>query len=235
MSQNNKKVFVSWSGGKEASLSCYRVMKNLNVESAYLLNMVSEDGTHSRSHGLGVEVLKAQADAIGVPIVQKRATWRDYEGEFKKALADFKKKGVEVGVFGDIDVQEHRDWVERVCEESEIKPLLPLWQGERRFLLEEFIDAGFKAIIVAVNLLFLGEEWLGREINKEFMDDLRKLSNVDLCGEKGEYHTFVYDGPFFKKPISFTIGKKIFTKTHGFLEIKIDSRFPRFRGDGNDN
>jgi uncharacterized protein (TIGR00290 family) len=219
MQQKPVKVFVSWSGGKETSLSCYRVIKNQDIKVAYLLNMISEDGKHSRSHGISSELLKIQAEAIGIPLVQRKTTWDTYEEEFKKAVLGFKKDGVEKGVFGDIDLQEHRDWVERVCNEVGVKAHLPLWKKEREKLLKEFIKVGFKAIVVATNTDFLGQEWLGREINEEFIEDLRFQSNIDLCGEKGEYHTFVYDGPIFKKPVEVAVGKKTFRDKHWFLEL----------------
>lgn len=213
------KAFVSWSGGKETSLSCYKIMQNQDVKVAYLLNMISEDGKYSRSHGIGSDLLRAQAEAIGIPIFQRKATWKTYEEEFKRAISDLEKDGIEAGVFGDIDLQEHRDWVERACKDMGIKPILPLWKEERGKLLEEFIQAGFKAVVVATNGDFLGEEWLGREIDEKFVEYLKALGNIDLCGERGEYHTFVYDGPIFKKSVKFIIGKKVLKDKHWFLEF----------------
>lgn len=213
------KTFVSWSGGKDSALACYLAQKNHATEVMSLLNMLSENGTHSRSHHLSVEMLQLQASAMGIPLVQMQAAWQHYEEEFKKALLKFKKEGIQTGVFGDIDVQEHRDWVERVCNETGMQALLPLWQRTRESLMEEFISAGFKAVIVTVNLEFLGSKWLGRQIDSEFVKDIKRLSQVDLCGENGEYHTFVYDGPIFKRPVAFATTKKIESQTHCFLEV----------------
>lgn len=219
---NKMKAFVSWSGGKETSLACYRALKGENINVAYLLNMISEDGKHSRSHGVSSKLLKIQAEAIGIPIIQRGAAWGNYEEEFKKAVSRLKKENVQAGVFGDIDVQEHRGWVERVCGEAGVKPVLPLWKGEREELLKEFIQAGFRAIIVATQPDLLGKEWLGRQINREFMKDLNGLGSVDLCGENGEYHTFVYDGPIFKRPVGFKTGRKMLKDDHWFLELKLE-------------
>ncbi|MFA4888159.1 MAG: diphthine--ammonia ligase [Candidatus Omnitrophota bacterium] len=255
MSQKHRKAFVSWSGGKDSALACYNAIKNDGIEIAYLLNMLSENGTHSRSHHLSVAVLKAQAEAMGIPIVQRQARWGDYEEEFKKALAVFKEEGVQTGVFGDIDVQEHRDWVERVCSESGLNAILPLWQRSREPLMGEFIAAGFKAVIVAVNparnrlpraavdvvnskelglkehgisngvkLECMGSVWLGRQLDRQFVEDMKRLPQVDLCGENGEYHTFVYDGPIFKVPVAFSAGDKMHTQTHSFLDIVLKER-----------
>jgi len=216
------KAFISWSGGKDGVLAYYRTAQQYpEVCISYLLNMTSEDGRHSRSHGISSKLLKAQAEAIGVPIVQKKTTWEDYEKAFKQVVSTFKKEGIEAGIFGDIDLQEHRDWVERVCKDLDIKPILPLWKEEREKLVKEFIQLGFKAIIVATNSKFLDDKWLGRQINEKFIHDLKALGNIDLCGESGEYHTLVYDGPIFKRGLKFKIGEKILKNGHWFLEIKM--------------
>jgi len=219
-----KKVFVSWSGGKDSALAFYNAMKDGKTEVAYLLNMLSESGTHSRSHHLSVSVLKAQAEAMTIPIMQRQATWGGYEEEFKKALAFFKKEGIQAGVFGDIDVEEHRDWVERVSSESGLNATLPLWQRSRESLMDEFIAVGFKAVIVAVKLECMGAEWLGRQLDRQFVEDMKRLPQVDLCGENGEYHTFVYDGPVFKAPVTFSTGEKMHAQTRSFLDIVLKER-----------
>jgi len=97
---------------------------------------------------------------------------------------------------------------------------LPIWNEEREPLLREFIDAGFKAIIVVINEKFIGKEWLGREIDKQFIEDLKTQEDIDLCGEKGEYHTFVYDGPIFKEAVKFNISNKINKDEYWFLDLK---------------
>jgi len=213
------KSFVSWSGGKDACFSYYKAVKDNNVEAKVFLNMVSEDGKASRTHGISSRLLRSQAEAIGIPIVQKKTGWNQYETEFKKASAEFKSQGILTGVFGDIDLDEHRQWVERVCGESGINPVFPLWQKEREELLADFIRAGFEAIVVSVNRNALGSEWLGRKIDESFVSDLRKLKTVDLCGEAGEYHTFVYDGPVFKKRINILKTEKQKKEKNCFFNI----------------
>jgi len=212
------KAFVSWSGGKDSALACYRAMVN-GVKVVYLVNMLSEDGIYCRSHGISSELLKAQAKVIGIPIIQKKTTWESYEDEFKNTIMQLKKDGVSAGVFGDIDIQEHREWVERVCMETGIKAILPLWNEEREKLLREFINSGLRAIVCSINASFLGSEWLGRKVDSDFIRDLKASGNIDLCGERGEYHTFVYDGPIFKFPVRFSTGKWIQKDKNMFLEI----------------
>jgi diphthine-ammonia ligase len=212
------KTFCSWSGGKDSSLAFHEATRS-GIEITHLLNMATENGEYSRTHGLTSELLASQSEALNVRLVQRNASWDTYENEFKKAVAGIKEGNAIRGVFGDIDMIEHRNWVERVCSESGVEPILPLWLREREELLTAFIDTGFKAIVVATDKQYLGEEWLGREINRAFMHDLKALNQVDLCGEKGEYHTFVYDGPIFKRPVEFSIIRKTLMHSYWFLEI----------------
>jgi len=219
MDKEDLVAFVSWSGGKESVLSFYKA-KIAGVRIFYLLNMTREDGRFSRSHGLSYDVLRAQAESIGVPLILSQTCWEDYERNFKRKVLELKREGVNAGVFGDVDLREHREWVEKVCRDVGIKPILPLWGEDREKLLWRFIRTGFKAFVVAIHCDFLDYTWLGREVNEEFMKDLKSLGNVDLCGEKGEYHTFVFDGPIFKKKIKFTLGGKVLKDNYYFLEVK---------------
>lgn len=212
------KAFCSWSGGKESAMAFYEAERS-GVTIGRLLNMVTEDGEHSRTHGLSSMILREQSDAIRIPLSQQKATWDTYEKEFKKAVSAIKDEGIYTGVFGDIDMIEHREWVERVCSETGVNPMLPLWLREREDLITGFIDAGFKAVVVATDARYMGEEWLGRTIDSKFVKDLKAFGKVDLCGEKGEYHSFVYDGPIFKRPVEFRVDGKVLNGDYWFLRI----------------
>ncbi len=199
-------------------MSCYEA-QTAGFYPVYLLNMIDEDGSRSRSHGISRELLSIQAEAIDIPLVQKRTGWEDYEENFKEAVCHLKRQGIEKGVFGDIDLQGHRDWVERISKELSIEPILPLWGRRREDLLREFLEAGFEAIVVATKGSLLGGEWLGRRIDEELISDLKNLGGIDLWGENGEYHTFVIDGPLFKKRIIIGDSRKIEREGSFFLEI----------------
>jgi len=201
-------VFVSWSGGKESSLACYKAKAN-GLTPSYLLNMASEDGSRSRTHGLAREVLSLQAEAIGIPLIQRKTSWKEYEDNFKKTVLELKEEGIEGGVFGDIDLEEHRRWVERVCKEIGIRAHLPLWGKQQRKILEDFINFGFEAIVVAIISDTLDETWLGRKVDHKFLKDITRIKSITPCGEAGEYHTLVTDGPIFKKRM-----RIVETKTH---------------------
>ena len=212
------KAFVSWSGGKDAALSYYRAMGDFQV--THLLNMVAEDGRISRSHGIRTDVLRLQGEAMSLPVVQVRSSWETYEAEFKNALSGLKGRGVEVGIFGDIDLEEHREWVGRVSRESGMEAVLPLWGEKKRAnLIEELIEAGFEAVVVASRKDLLGPEWLGRRIDHDFVRDISKIKGVDISGENGEYHTFVVSGPIFKKRINILKSEKTIRNQHCFLDI----------------
>jgi len=214
-----KKAFVSWSGGKDCCLACFKAM-NDGLDVRFLLNMATEDGMRSRSHGLSKEVLEMQAQAIDLPLIQRMTSWNNYEQEFSKVLLELKEQGVTDGIFGDIDLDEHRLWVERVCQEYGITPHLPLWAQDQSALLREFIDSGFKALIVAVDAAVMGEEWLGRVVDANLVVDLEKAGNITPCGEAGEYHTLVIGGPLFKKDLEVSKAERIMRDNHWFLDIK---------------
>ena len=214
-------VFASWSGGKDSCFACYRaILEGFRV--SHLLNMITEDGRKSCSHGLSAELITGQSAAIGIPILQRKTAMETYEQEFKSAIHELRKVGVEGGIFGDVDFEEHREWVDRVCQAAGVQAFLPLWGCDQMQLLKEFIGAGFKALVVAVNGELFGEEWVGRELDSTFIthvSDLKQKFNISMCGEAGEYHTLVVDGPLFKKRIEILESSKVQRNGYYFLDI----------------
>jgi len=216
-----EQVFASWSGGKDSCLACYRAIDS-GLKVRYLANTITEDGKRSRSHGLPAKVIQVQSEAVGIPLVQRRTTWDNYEVEFKSMLRTFKQEGVNGGVFGDIDFVEHWQWVERVCREVDITPHLPLWGESQDKILRDFIDLGFEAIVVATKADLLGEEWLGQRVDLDFirhLEELKETKDITPCGEAGEYHTLVIDGPLFKKRMEILKTRNVFRDAHWFLDI----------------
>ncbi|MCX7680437.1 MAG: diphthine--ammonia ligase [Anaerolineae bacterium] len=189
-------LFVSWSGGKDSALAAYRARQQ-GHRLAYLLNCAAEDGSRVRAHGFPAGVVALQARAMGMPLVQVYTSWEAYEANFKDALRTLQASGVEGGVFGDMDIEEHREWVERVCTEVGLQPLLPLWKADPWALLEEFWGAGFRALVVATRLDPL---FVGRPLDRELVAEM-VVQGAHPCGERGEYHTLVTDGPLFQYPL----------------------------------
>jgi uncharacterized protein (TIGR00290 family) len=182
--------------------------------------MFGTDGARSKSHGLPPAVVKARAEALALPSVIGRAAWGDYEQVFLGQLADLKEQGLAAGVFGDIDLAPHREWVEGVCAKHEIVPHLPLWQKERRELLADFIKAGFVAVIVVVKDDRLNESFLGRRLDWQTVTDL-EAAGVDACGEEGEYHTVVTGGPLFANDLPVKYGEIVHHAGYGFLAVSL--------------
>jgi len=214
-------VFASWSGGKDSCLACYRATAG-SLKVRYLANMITGAGKRSWTHGQTPELLQVQAQAIGIPLIQHRTTGTGYETEFKNVIRSLKQEGITGGIFGDIDLEEHRQWIEGVCQQAGITPHLPLWGQNQDKILRDFIDLGFEAVIVAAKTALFDEEVLGRKVDLDFLQhlaELRKTKEITPCGEAGEYHTFVIDGPLFKKRVEILETRKITRENNHFLEI----------------
>jgi diphthine-ammonia ligase len=217
-----EKVFASWSGGKDCCLALYRARQN-GMDVRYLANTVRENGTRSCSHGISSAVIREQSKALGIPIVQQPTLNDNYESQFIKMIQAFREEGIEGGVFGDIDFNEHREWIERVCAVAGITPHLPLWLEDQKKLVEEFIDAGFESVIVAAKAELFDKDVLGRKIDRDFLsyiNELKKTMDITPCGEAGEYHSLVIDGPIFKKRLELVDTEKVQRDQHIYLEVK---------------
>lgn len=211
-------VFISWSGGKDSCLACYRAMQD-GFDVGYLLNMTDEDGHWSWVHRLSPELLEMQSQSIGIPLVQKQPKMATYESDFLNAIIDLRGSGIEGGVYGDIDIDEHRAWVEGVSVRAGITPYLPLWGLPQDRILNDFINLGFEAVIIVVNTELLGIEWLGRKVDQDCLAALRQRKGITPCGEAGEYHTFATGGPIFQQRIDIIQAKHRLKGGYGFLEI----------------
>lgn len=213
------KVITAWSGGKDSCFAYYKALKS-GLEVISLVTFM-ESETASNFHGIRSDLLDAQANSIGVPLAKRVTTPESYEKHFKDTLLSFKAKGVGGIVTGDIyEVAKHEEhWLERVCREVGYTPVRPLWQGNTTEIFKDFIGAGFKATVVRTKLSLLGKEWLGRQLDSKFLADIQKVEGVDPCGEGGEYHTVVTDGPVFKQSIKLHETEKTTRGEFGRLEI----------------
>lgn len=198
---------TSWSGGKD---SCYAMMQAVKqgLKPKVLLNMMNENGKISRSHGLPLSILHQQAQKMQLPIETVPATWGDYEEKFigvlKKLKANFE---LDAAVFGDIDLQPHRDWEEKVCKAADLEAILPLWQQDRIVLVNEMIEKGIETMIVSCNTM-MGESYLGKILTKELALELA-AKGIDPCGENGEFHTMVIYCPLFSDKITLPTFKTV--------------------------
>jgi uncharacterized protein (TIGR00290 family) len=214
------RAFASWSGGKDSCLSYYLAAES-GLKIRCLMNILNEDGDYSCTHGLPWKLLHEQALAIGLPLVQMNTNGARYESDFKKMLVNFKEKGIEGGIFGNGDVE--RKWIDSVCREVGITPYLPLEGLSKEKIINEFIAKGFEAIVVTARATILGEEWLGRKLDEQFLEDwakLRKEKNITPLGVSGAFHTMVIDGPIFKKRLEIVESNSVLRDGFWFLEVK---------------
>ncbi len=218
---NNQKFSFacSFSGGKDSCLAIYRAI-HAGGDAKKLITMFTEGGERSRSHGLHLSVVTAQSQAMNIPLLTRATSWNNYEKHFTDALASVKKEGVQSVVFGDIDIQEHRDWEERTCDGVGLRPFLPLWLEDRRSLLGEFLELGFCAMIIAVKENVLPTSLLGKTLSRTVIEEIES-QGADACGEEGEYHTLVYDGPIFQSSLQLTRGEEVLRDGYWFLNLHV--------------
>lgn len=189
---------ISWSGGKDSCAALARVLPSLNVTT--MITMFDESETRSRSHGLAPAVLSAQADRLGLRQLIGRCTWQTYNQVFSETLAELAELDVTHVVFGDIMFEDHRRWAEEQCAGHGLTAVEPLWGESTDDLFEQWVSSGAEALIVTARAEFLDESWLGRPLHRDLRADLVRLG-VDLCGERGEYHTVVTQTPLFRRPL----------------------------------
>ncbi|MCL1698353.1 MULTISPECIES: diphthine--ammonia ligase [unclassified Lysinibacillus] len=214
------KFIASFSGGKDSVLALYKAMKV--GEAVGLIIMMEEEGERSRSHGMPPALIHAQANSIGLPIYTAAASWTDYEKVFMSLLEKAKSQGAEVLVTGDLDMPEHGCWHDKVSRNAGLKLGMPLWEMDHRDAVEEFINLGFVTIIVTVNLsLGMREDDLGRTLTHEYVKEL-EARGIDPCGEGGEFHTTVLDGPIFKQTIPVRKCEIIKNGDYAFLPLELD-------------
>jgi uncharacterized protein (TIGR00290 family) len=206
---------ASWTGGKDGCLACYTALQNgFNV--THLLNF--KDLKKHAPHNLNHDLLAAQSESLGIPLIYHEFV--SYEAEFEQVVRALNESGacIEGAVFGHIDM--HEELVERICSDLAIESIMPLWKIDSRQLVTDLLDAGFEAIVVTTKADLLGEEWLGRTINEDFVADLRAFNSaIDPCGEFGEFHTLVVDGPLFKDRIRIDKSEKLLEDGYWRLDI----------------
>jgi len=207
---------ASWSGGKDSCFALYEAVDK-GYKISHLVNFISKEFHRVSFHGTEARLIQLQSQAIGIPLLQKETTWDGYEQEFKEAVRGLIPCGVTGMVFGDIYLQEHKDWVERVCNDLDIEAVEPLWGKSTEEILSGFIEKGFEAVIVSAKSDLIDEDWIGRRVDKAFVEYLKR-KNIDICGENGEYHTLVTNGPIFNRRIQLIESKVISRNNYWFLD-----------------
>ncbi|MDO5707072.1 MAG: diphthine--ammonia ligase [Andreesenia angusta] len=217
--EKNKKFFSSWSGGKDSCLAFFKA-KKLGYSPKYLFTAFDSDGKSTRAHGLGEDIVREQAKQLSLELYIANAGWGRYEEKLLEFMRKAKEDGVDYGVFGDIDLASHREWLERVCEKACIIPIFPLWGMKRIDVVKEFIDLGFKAKIAAYKNEYDLKDYVNTNLDNNIIDEFIKMG-IDPAGENGEYHTIVYAGPIFKKDLDIEREKFIINDKNTIVKYKL--------------
>lgn len=206
-----EKVIVSWSGGKDSALAFYEIQKNHDYEILALLTTVTEHYDRISMHGVRRILLEQQAESLGYSLekvfISKNTANEEYESKMREVLEKYMGEGVSSVVFGDIFLEEVRKYREDNLSKIGMRGVFPLWEKDTYKLARMFINSGFKAVITCVDVKVLSKRFVGRVFDGQFLSELP--STVDPCGENGEFHSFVYEGPIFQKRILYTRGKVI--------------------------
>ena len=211
MVYNNNALF-NWSGGKDSALCLHQVIQDKGFDIRFLLTTLNGANKRVSMHGVSENLLDMQAKSIGIPLKKIHLPEFPSIGEYETIISEFlnkaKSENIHISIFGDIFLEDLREYREKQLAKMDFKAEFPLWKRDTKELAKEFINKGFKAIIVSVDSRFLNESFAGRIFDESFLNDLPK--NVDPCGENGEFHSFVFDGPIFKNPIKFQKGEIVY-------------------------
>jgi len=211
LSNMNPKAFFNWSSGKDAALALHYLLQDASYQVAYLLTTVSAEHQRVSMHGLRAALLREQLETIGIPYglveLPEDTTHATYEQVMKEEMGRLKAQGYTYAAFGDIFLEDLRRYREDQLASCGMQGVFPLWKRDTTELIHEFLDLGFRSVVVCVNGALLDPSFAGRVIDKDFIKDLP--GNVDPCGENGEFHTFCFDAPFFQAPIDYAVGETV--------------------------
>jgi uncharacterized protein (TIGR00290 family) len=206
------KTYFNWSTGKDSALALYYLLQDKNYNIAHLLTSVNKHHDRVSMHGLRRSLLQQQVEALDIPYstieLPEEPSMAAYETLMRETVSGLHHQGFECAAFGDIFLEDLKKYREEQLATLNIRTVFPLWEKDTKQLLTEFIELGFKAILVCINAGLLDQSFVGRIIDEEFIKNLPP--GIDPCGEYGEFHTFCFDGPIFKKPIRFEVGEKIY-------------------------
>ena len=205
------KAFMNWSGGKDSALSLYKA-KQEGIPVTTLLTTVNGETDRISMHGVRRILLKQQAVAMGLPLhtieLPGMPGMEAYENMMHVAHRELKSEGFTHGIFGDVFLEDLKQYRENLLAKEGLACLFPIWKKGSNDVVQQFLEYGFRGIVVCVNASYLDKNFCGRLLDESFFNDLPPA--VDPCGENGEYHSFVFDGPLFSRPINFKIGETVF-------------------------
>lgn len=214
-------VVVSWSGGKDSCFALYETQMSADYRAAALLTTLTRDFDRVSMHGVRRQLVEEQAASLGLPLhqvfISKGASNDEYEMKMAEAFAEYRGQGIDSIVFGDLFLTDIRTYREQFLGRQEMRGLFPVWQRNTSSLIREFIGLGFKTIVTCVDSKMLDGSFVGQIIDEAFLSSLPE--SVDPCGENGEFHTFVFDGPTFAHPVEFSLGEIVLRESFWFCDL----------------
>jgi uncharacterized protein (TIGR00290 family) len=214
-------IALSWSGGKDSSYALYRIIKEGRYKVAFLITTITKDFNRISMHGIRRELLNMQADSLGIPILPVEISYKagnaEYESKMKEVLESLQSKGINRVAFGDIYLEDIRKYREEKMSQIGMSCIFPIWGCDPLKLAGEIVNAGFKATICTLDPSKLSRDFIGNEYNMELIQSLPP--SVDPCGERGEFHTFAYGGPIYRKPVRFRTGETVERDSFLFIDL----------------
>jgi uncharacterized protein (TIGR00290 family) len=214
-------VVMSWSGGKDSCIALHDIQKTEKYRVAALLTTVTRDYDRISMHGVRRILLEQQADSLGLPLrevfISKGASNQEYETAMEAAFSEYREQGIDSIVFGDLFLEDIKVYREQFLARHHMRGLFPVWKRDTPGFIKEFIQLGFKAVVTCVDSKVLDQSYAGRLIDEDFL--LSLPVDVDPCGENGEFHSFVYDGPIFTSPVKFSIGETVLREKFWFCDL----------------
>jgi uncharacterized protein (TIGR00290 family) len=208
---------MSYSFGKDSAYALYKMMQ-AGHKPVCLITTINKDNGRSWSHGVNPDVIERSAGALGLPVIPAPCGRENYEGAFEEALVKSRGMGARACAFGDMDIHLHLEWNRARCMNAGLECMTPLWGIDRERAVFEELDAGFTAVIKCVEKKFLGMEFLGKKLDRELINTIR-AAGADVCGENGEYHTLVIDGPIYKNPVAVKLGSIVDLGDYAAIDI----------------
>ena len=215
---------LSFSGGKDSMLALDRAIRR-GWPVTYLLNLYDEASERVRFHGVHTTLIQAQADALGIPLLSKPTSPESFELVFLQALDDLRQRGVDAIIFGNIHLADVRAWYEERTTGHDLLHLEPLWGESVETLAREVIQRGYHAVLTSVELARAKETWLGQPLSETLLAEFA-AAGIDLCGERGEYHTFVSDGPLFRSPVPIRLGERVSMPGYALIDLLMEQPLP---------
>lgn len=212
---------VSWSGGKDSCFALYETQRAAEYRVAALLTTLTRDYDRISMHGVRRELLEEQAASLGLPLhqvfISKDASNDEYEMKMGEALAKYRDRGIDSIVFGDLFLADIRAYREQFLSRQMMHGLFPVWKRDTSSFIREFMELGFKTIVTCVDSRVLDQSFVGKTIDEDLLSSLP--GDVDPCGENGEFHTFVFDGPSFARPVKFSLGEIVLRESFWFCDL----------------